>query len=140
WLAGFDQLASDMGHIVDYVNRVIAQRGIMMEPLLPPATDNSTSHDSVPDPLIAEAHAPFEEMRSKRPNEPLVPDGSSFDRAIVLGVGLGLAAIVILDYLKYHSPGYQFLKSTIREHAGRTLDVVDIATADGSSKTLYFTP
>jgi len=49
------------------------------------APDNSAPRDSVPDALIAEACALFERrMRSERPNEPLVPDGSSFDRAIVL--------------------------------------------------------
>ena len=55
------------------------------EPLFPTSPDNSTPRDLVPDPLIAEARALFDErMRRERPNEPLVPDGSSFDRAIVL--------------------------------------------------------
>jgi hypothetical protein len=128
-----------MGHIVDYMNRVLAQRGIIMEPLLPPAPDNSAPRDSVPDALIAQARPLFEEMRSERPNEPLIPDGSSFDRAIVLeGAILGLAAIVIHEYLNEHYPGYKLHRSAIKEHGGRSFDVVAFTTADGERKTLYF--
>jgi len=67
------------------------------------------------------------------------PDGSSFDRAIVLdGAILGLAPIVIREYLNDHYPGYKLQRQAVREHAGRTFDVLDISTADGGSKTLYF--
>jgi hypothetical protein len=105
----------------------------------PPAPDNSAPRDSVPDALITEARALFEQMRSERPNEPLIPDGSSFNRAIVLeGAILGLAAIVIHEYLNEHYPGYKLQRSAIREHAGRSFDVIDFTTADGNSKTLYF--
>jgi hypothetical protein len=34
--SGFEQLGSDLGHISDYVNRVLAQRGIKSEPLVWP--------------------------------------------------------------------------------------------------------
>jgi hypothetical protein len=106
----------------------------------PAAPYNSAPRDSVPDPLIAEAHALFEQRRSERPNEPLVPDGSSFDRSIVLeGAILGpLAAFVIHEYLNEHYPGYKLQRSAISEHAGRSFDVIDFTTADGKSKTLYF--
>jgi hypothetical protein len=68
-----------------------------------------------------------------------IPDGSSFDRAIVLdGAILGLGAIVIHEYLKEQYPGYQLQRQAIREHAGRTFDVIEIITADGSSKILHF--
>jgi hypothetical protein len=70
---------------------VSTSTGAKAKPTIP-LPDNSAPHDSVPDPLIAEAHALFEQMRSERSNEPLVPDGSSFDRAIVLkGAILGFA-------------------------------------------------
>ena len=104
------------------------------------APDNSAPGALVPDPLIAEARALFDErMRRERPNEPLVPDGSSFDRAIVLeGAILGLAAIFTHEYLNEHYPGFKLQRSAIREHAGRSFDVIDFTTADGKSKTLYF--
>lgn len=104
------------------------------------APDNSASGDSVPDPLIAEALALFDEgMRSERTNEQLVPDGSSFDRAIVLeGAILGFAAIVEHGYLNEHYPGYKVQRQAVKEHGGRSFDVVALTTADGKSKTLYF--
>jgi hypothetical protein len=48
------------------------------------------------------------------------------------------SAIVIHEYLNEHYPGYKLQRSAIREHAGRSFDVVDLITADGRSKTLYF--
>jgi len=100
--------------------------------------------DPIPDPLIAEARAlfaaQFEQTRSERPNEPPVPDGSSFDRAIVLeGAIVGpLAVMLIHAYLHEQYPGHNFQRSTLREHADRSFDVIDFTTVDGKSKTLYF--
>ncbi len=105
-MGGFTQLASDMAHVVDYVNRVLAQRGIPVDP------------------------PPF---------PPAAPDGSSFDRAIVIdGAMLGFAAIVEHEYLREHYPSYKVQKQAIRQHAGRSFDVVEFTTVDGGTKKLYF--
>jgi hypothetical protein len=78
--------------------------------------------------------------KNDRPNlRDTVRDGSSFDRAVVLdGAILGLAAFVEHEYLDKHYPGYQVQTQAIKEHAGRSFDVVDFTTADGKSKTFYF--
>ena len=81
---------------------------------------------------------PVVEVPASTPGD-AVADGSSFDRAIVLeGAILGLAAIVEHEYLNEHYPGYEIQRQALKEHAGKSFDVVDFTTADGKTKTLYF--
>ena len=77
--------------------------------------------------------------------EPLIPpasaapDGSSFEQAIVLdGAILGFAAIVEHEYLNEHYPGCKVQRQVLREHAGRSYDIIEFLTADGNSERLYF--
>lgn len=66
-------------------------------------------------------------------------NGSSFEDAVVIidaTILSGPRAEYV--YLERHFPGYQCCDQRVKQHKGRTFDVLQFTTASGETKTIYF--
>jgi hypothetical protein len=66
-------------------------------------------------------------------------DGSSFDHAvIILGANIVNGSRAEYDYIEQRYSGYQRRGQSLKEHKGRTFDVLEFTTAAGENKAMYF--
>jgi hypothetical protein len=66
-------------------------------------------------------------------------DGSSFENAVVILAANQLSGVrAQYDYLDEYCPGYRFRRQSIKEHTRRRFSVIELATAAGDDKAMYF--
>lgn len=68
-----------------------------------------------------------------------INDGSSFQKAIVIkerAEGKGVDAEY--DWLRQNYPGYKFRKQMLTENKKIPYDIIEIVTAEGQTKQVYF--
>jgi len=66
-------------------------------------------------------------------------DGSSFEQAVVIIGGTILSGPnAEYAYIERRFPGYDCCEQRVREHKGRTFDVLQFTTAGGENKVIYF--
>lgn len=66
-------------------------------------------------------------------------DGSSFEKAVIIcGSTVLSGPRAEYTYIEQRYPGYQRGRQSLKEHNGRSYDVLDFTMADGVSNTIYF--
>jgi hypothetical protein len=66
-------------------------------------------------------------------------DGSSFDKAIIINKNTDKAGIdAEYEWLNQNYPGYKFNGQILTKNKNVPYDIINIITADGQSKSVYF--
>jgi hypothetical protein len=66
-------------------------------------------------------------------------DGSTLEKAIIIkGATEETGVHAEYNYLQKHYPGYKRSGQSVQNSKGRTFDVLEFTTADGTKKTIYF--
>lgn len=91
-------------------------------------------------PPAPEAVAPAETRPNTPGSVPIAPRGISCDSAVVVDGANGRAAAMEDQWLAENYPGAKVAKRSSTRCDGKPADIVEIETANGQQRSVYFAP